>query len=175
MDPVTVSTTIQRPREEVYAYLADVANHAEFTDHFLVGWRLTSEDSIGLGAGGRFRLKIRGNRFSFGDITLAELEPPASILARGRGGRWNRTRWLMRWELEPSQAGTRVTFSIETQPGNWTDRIGETMYRVGRFHKRGWKRALKRLRAILEDGEQRGVRPTIAGGPRKPATGTPLR
>ena len=35
MDPVTVSTTIGRPREEVFAYLEDVANHPEFTDHFL--------------------------------------------------------------------------------------------------------------------------------------------
>ena len=42
-----------RPREEVFAYLADVANHPEFTDHFLKDWRLTREDSEGRGAGAR--------------------------------------------------------------------------------------------------------------------------
>ena len=45
MDPITVSVTIDRPREEVFAYLADIANHPEFTDHFMVDWRLTREDT----------------------------------------------------------------------------------------------------------------------------------
>ena len=45
MDPVTLNVTIDRPREEVFAYLSDVANHPEFTDHFLKGWRLTRPDS----------------------------------------------------------------------------------------------------------------------------------
>ena len=43
MDPVTVSITVGRPREEVFAYLADIANHAEFTDHFLEDWHLTRD------------------------------------------------------------------------------------------------------------------------------------
>jgi uncharacterized protein YndB with AHSA1/START domain len=45
VDPITVSTTINLPREEVFEYLADIANHAEFTDHYLVDWRRTREDS----------------------------------------------------------------------------------------------------------------------------------
>ncbi len=40
MDPFTVATTIAKPREEVFEYLADIANHAEFTDHYLVDWHL---------------------------------------------------------------------------------------------------------------------------------------
>jgi uncharacterized protein YndB with AHSA1/START domain len=28
--------TIARPPEEVFDYLADIANHAEFSDHFMV-------------------------------------------------------------------------------------------------------------------------------------------
>ena len=35
MDPVAVSIIVDKPREEVFEYLADIANHAEFTDHFL--------------------------------------------------------------------------------------------------------------------------------------------
>jgi hypothetical protein len=35
VDPVTVSVKIGRPREEVFAYLADIANHLEFSDHYL--------------------------------------------------------------------------------------------------------------------------------------------
>ncbi len=47
MEPVTLTTTIDRPREEVFEYLADVANHQQFTDHCLVDWHLTREDSYG--------------------------------------------------------------------------------------------------------------------------------
>ena len=55
MDPLVTEITIARPREEVFEYLADIANHAEFTDHYLVEWHLTRENPYGLGAGARFR------------------------------------------------------------------------------------------------------------------------
>jgi len=45
MDPITRSITIDRPREEVFEYLADIANHPEFSDHFLKEWRLTRVES----------------------------------------------------------------------------------------------------------------------------------
>ena len=51
MDPVDVDVTIDRPREEVFDYLADIANHPEFTDHYLMDWRLTRVDSYGRGRG----------------------------------------------------------------------------------------------------------------------------
>ena len=47
MDPVTAYVTIGRPREEVFDYLADIANHPEFSDHYLKEWRLTRVDSSG--------------------------------------------------------------------------------------------------------------------------------
>ena len=49
VNPFTVSTTIAKPREQVFEYLADIANHAEFTDHYLVDWHLTRIDSYGPG------------------------------------------------------------------------------------------------------------------------------
>ena len=61
MDPVTVSVNIGRPREEVFAYLADIANHAEFSDHYVEQFRLTRLDSVGRGAGARFRLAPRSS------------------------------------------------------------------------------------------------------------------
>ena len=70
MDPVSVEITIARPREEVFEYLADIANHAEFNDHFMVDWHLTREDTYGYGAGARFRLKMPFNRFPWGDTTV---------------------------------------------------------------------------------------------------------
>jgi len=172
MDPVTLSTTIARPREEVFEYLADVANHAEFTDHCLVDWHLTREDSYGSGAGGRFRVKSRFDRFSYGDLTLAEVEPPERIVATGRAGRFNRVRTRSEWRLEEDGQGrTRVEFETRTTPATASDRLMEKLLRARASTTRCHRKALDRLRSILEGGDQRGARTSVSGGARKPATG----
>ena len=48
--PLTVTCVIDRPRERVFDYLADIANHAEFTDHFMREFRLERLPSRGRGA-----------------------------------------------------------------------------------------------------------------------------
>jgi len=172
MDPVRLSTTIARPPQEVFEYLADVANHPEFTDHFLTDWHLTREDSYGEGAGARFRVKSRVDRFAYGDITLAELTPPERIVATGRGGRFNRIRQRTTWTLQPDERGdTIVELCTESEPEMASDRLMEKLLRAGSAARRHHKRALERLRSILEAGEQRGARATLSGGARKPASG----
>ena len=172
MEPITLTTTIAKPREEVFEYLADVANHAEFSDHCMVDWHLTREDSYGRGAGARFRVKSRLDRFSYGDITLAEVTPPERILATGRAGRFNRIRTRSTWTLEESAPGqTKVTFETESTPALKSDELMEKFLRVRAAATRCHERALQRLRTILESGEGRGERTTVAGGARKPASG----
>jgi uncharacterized protein YndB with AHSA1/START domain len=172
MEPVTLTTTIARPREEVFEYLADVANHSEFTDHCLTDWHLTREDSYGAGAGARFRVKSRFDRFSYGDMTLAEVRPPERIVATGRAGRFNRMRTRTEWRLEEAgTAKTALTFVTQSTPATSSDRLMEKLLRVPATTKRCHRRALERLRSILEAGEQRGARTTLSGGARKPATG----
>jgi uncharacterized protein YndB with AHSA1/START domain len=171
VDAVTVSNVVARPREEVFAYLADVANHAEFMDHFTEDWHLTREESFGQGAGARFKVDIRpGSRFSWGDVTFASVEPPERIVARGRFGKYGRTRTLTIWELEPeSPTITRVTVTYETEPGILSDRINEALG-GRRFWRRRLRKSLSRLARILEEDRARGPRTTIAGGARKPAS-----
>jgi uncharacterized protein YndB with AHSA1/START domain len=172
MEPITLTTTIAKPREEVFEYLADVANHSEFSDHCMVDWHLTREDSYGRGAGARFRVKSRFDRFSYGDITLAELTPPARIVATGRGGRFNRIRTHSTWTLEEAGPGqTKVTFQTSSTPALKSDELMEKLLRVPAATARCHRRALERLRSILESGEGRGAHTTVAGGARKPASG----
>lgn len=172
MEPLTLSTTIAQPREAVFEYLADVANHAEFTDHCMVDWHLTREDSYGHGAGARFRVKSRFDRFSYGDITLAELTPPQRIVATGCGGRFNRIHTRSVWTLEDDGAGgTKVTFETESTPVLKSDELMERFLRVRAATTKCHRRALERLRSILESGEGRGEHTTVAGGARKPASG----
>ena len=162
MDPFTVSTTIAKPREQVFEYLADIANHPEFTDHYLVDWHLTRVSSYGTGAGARFRVKAPLSRFSWADVTLAELQPPFRIVERGRGGKFNRVRMLGTYTLSPGprrhdQGGVHA----ETVPVLLSDKLLEA------FGGRAWSRrqaakAMRRLRTILEEGRGRGRRASVA-------------
>ena len=164
MDPVTVSITVGRPREEVFAYLADIANHSEFTDHFLEDWHLTREDPVGRGAGARFRVKAPLQRFSWMGVSFIEVDPPWRIVEAGRGGKFNRIRSMTIYTLEPApDDGTRVQLSVETEPVTISDHLMEALG-ARRWTRRQNLRALRRLRSILEDGKHRGARVTVAGG-----------
>ncbi len=164
MDPITVSTTISRPREEVFEYLADIANHAEFTDHYLIDWHLTREDSYGEGAGARFRVKAPLRRFSWADVTFAEVQAPYRILERGRGGKYNRIRMLGTYTLSPGAGNsTRLEYTIETVPVMLSDRLMD-MFGGRSWNKRQASKALRRLRLILEEGRARGRRASVAAG-----------
>jgi len=162
VDSITVSVTIARPREEIFEYLADIANHAEFTDHYLKDWHLTREESYGLGAGARFKLAMPGNRFPWGDATFVEFERPYRIVEAGSGGKFNRIKTTGVYTLTPGPSGTtRVEFTNEIEPALLTDRILQK-FGVRSWLKRKNRKALRRLRSILEEGEGRGKRATIA-------------
>ncbi|HEY7836345.1 MAG TPA: SRPBCC family protein [Solirubrobacteraceae bacterium] len=168
MDPLTVSIVISAPREAVFDYLQDIANHAEFTDHFLVDWHLTRVDSVGRGAGARFRVDAPLTRFSWAEVTFAEVEPPHRIVELGRTGKSNRIRTVGVWQLDPAPAGaTRLSFTLQTWPATLSDRLLES-FGARSWMRRKQQRVLRRLRAILEqDGARaakRGARVTVAGG-----------
>jgi uncharacterized protein YndB with AHSA1/START domain len=163
VDSVTVSTVISAPREQVFDYLADIANHSEFSDHYLVDWHLTRIDSVGRGAGARFRVRAPLNRFSWADVTFAEVEPPYRIVEVGRTGKNNRIRLLGVYELHAGADTTRVSFTLQTEPATLSDRIMEALGARALTRRRAG-RALRRLRSIIEDGAERGRRVTVAGG-----------
>jgi uncharacterized protein YndB with AHSA1/START domain len=162
VDAITLSTTISRPREEVFEYLADIANHAEFTDHYLTDWHLTREDSYGAGAGARFKVKAPLRRFSWADVTFADVQPPFRILERGRGGKYNRIRMLATYTLSPGAGdSTRLEYTLETIPVMLSDKLRDSLGSRG-WNKRQAAKALRRLRLILEEGRARGRRASVA-------------
>lgn len=158
-----MSTTIAKPRELVFEYLADIANHPEFTDHYLVDWHLTRVDPYGVGAGARFRIKAPMNRFAWADMTFAELQPPFRIVEHGRGGKYNRIRMLGTYTLSPGPSGTtKVQYTLETVPVQLSDKLMEAL--GGRaWSRRQAAKAMRRLRAILEENRDRGQRVSVQG------------
>jgi uncharacterized protein YndB with AHSA1/START domain len=158
MEPTNVSVVIDAPREQVFDYLLDLSKRPDFMDHFLVDWRLTREDPVGEGAGARFRMKIPASRFSWAELTLAELDRPHRIVETGRTGKGNRIRTLGVWELSPGAAGTtRVSFTYETVPALLSDRIHEALG-MRWWIRRRYARGLRRLRSILESAAPPQVR-----------------
>ena len=164
MRPITVSRTVDAPRERVFRYLSDIANHSEFSDHYLKEWRLTRIDSVGRGAGARFRVDAPLQRFAWADMTFVEVERPHRIVALGRGGKFNRIKTTTIWTLDPGPGGgTELEFMAESEPPLPTDRLMEVLTRQRGWFKRNARKALRRLQAILEENEDRGARATVAG------------
>jgi uncharacterized protein YndB with AHSA1/START domain len=163
MDPITAHVVIDRPREEIFEYLADIANHPEFSDHFMKQWRLTRVESKGRGAGARFKLDAPLDRFSWGDMTFIEVKPPYQIIAAGCGGKFNRNETWTTWTLTPAGSATRVEVTTESAPALPTDRFIEAVTTRRIWYKRQLKRSLARLQEILEDNAERGARATVGG------------
>ena len=96
MQPVTVSVTVERPRDEVYAFLDVLGNHEPFTNHFLLDWSLDGP-AAGVGAKARMRGKAPGGQSEWMDMEVVEAVAPERIVERAvSGGGTRRTRGTYR-------------------------------------------------------------------------------
>jgi uncharacterized protein YndB with AHSA1/START domain len=152
MRTITVTRTIDAPREQVFGYLSDIANHAEFSDHYLHDFRLERLQSKGVGASASYRLDFPLGR-QWGDAVITGLEAPHRVVLEGSTGRIGRTRTRAEFRLTPSDHGmTRVEYRFETEPGTPFDRLKESLGLRG-WLRRAARRALGRLAHVLEDGQ----------------------
>lgn len=153
MGPASATITIDAPREQVFALIADLANRPAFCDHFMTGYHLQRLESRGLGAGARFH--VAAKRFPMWmDSVVTEIAAPHRLVERGRGGHANRMAVGTAWELvESAAATTKVTVSFWTEPTNPLDSVRGKLG-AGRWYARQWKRALRRLRDLIESGEE---------------------
>jgi uncharacterized protein YndB with AHSA1/START domain len=163
MRPLELSCVIDAPREQVFDYLSDIANHAQFTDHFVKDFRLERLESRGVGAGARFRL-VLGLGAIWCEAVLTELDPPYLIVAEGRAGRLGRIAVRSEYRLTPhDQRMTRVQLTFSLAPATLTDRLREALgARIWLGHQ--YRRALRRLQYILEQGEPSGHAARVAAG-----------
>jgi hypothetical protein len=137
MKPVTVTTTIDRPRDEIYAVLEDLMNHEAFTDHFLTDFQRT-ETGI--------RVKGKGGG-GWMEITPVE-STPERIVEEGRSGRGMRRQTKGIYTLEARNGGTVVSFTNEIEPAGVGDRLAAPLIRA--YLRRQNGRALERLKEQME-------------------------
>lgn len=162
MGPVTVETLISAPREEVFDFVGDIANHVAFIDHFASDFRLARARSGGLGAAARFRLENPGPK-QWAEVQFAVFDRPRRIVEEGHSGRFLRNKFWTSWEFIPDGKATRVELTFSSEPATRWDSFKEALGARG-WVKRQNKLALARLRKIFEEERDRPLaRATVAG------------
>jgi hypothetical protein len=113
MKTISVSTTVQRPRDEVYAFLDVLANHVPFNDHYMADAVLSGPAT---GPGGRMHARaLAPGRSEWFDLETVEAQAPRLLVERtvAAGGK-RRTRGTYRLE-EAGPRATTVRFELVTE------------------------------------------------------------
>ena len=151
MGPISASIVIDQPRERVFDFLWDLANRESFTAHFVSELRLERLDSSGVGAAARFRIDLPLADMWM-ETVIEDADRPHRIYERGRTGRTDRIPVSTVWELVAGPGGaTELRLTFWTEPSHPLDRLRE-MLGAARWYRRQWRRALRRLRELLESG-----------------------
>ena len=148
MKPVTVTTEVPYPREDVYDVLDVMANNEPFTNHILTDWEYAGPDR-GIGSKARVRVKAAG-RSETAEIEVVAAERPSTIVEQNvsAGGRRIATGT---YTLEPlPSGGTRVAFEYAWKRAPLRDRAAAPLVRA--ILARANTRAMTRL------GEQLAAR-----------------
>ena len=146
MQPIKVSVTVERPREEVYAFLDVLGNHRSFTDHFLLDWTL-SGPATGVGAKARMRGKAPGGASEWMDMEVVEAVAPERIVEKAvSGGGKRRTRGTYRLDALDERR-TRIEFELAYEAAPAADRVLAPVVRAWLRKANG--RAMERLAAQL--------------------------
>jgi uncharacterized protein YndB with AHSA1/START domain len=162
--PISLTTSIDAPRERVFDFICDLGVRPAWIDHFASNYRLERIEARGRGAAARFGVHApAGVRYM--ETVIAEVDRPYRIVEHARGGRLDRLPMRIVWELEEGPT-TRVSLTFWTMPPGPFDRLRE----LGRerWWRRRWQRALRRLGELIESGEA-PPRAEVAGGDRVPA------
>jgi hypothetical protein len=168
VDPISVSTPIDAPREPVFDFLVDLANRPAILGDFVSEYRLQRLDSAGVGAAARFRITESG---LWMESVIEEADRPHRIAERGRAGRLGRIAIATVWELTVDEGeGCVARLTYWTEPPSRSERAIEKLTATERFYRHQWSRALGRLKQVIESGE-RVERVRVAGGDRIPGAG----
>jgi uncharacterized protein YndB with AHSA1/START domain len=162
--PITITTSIDAPRERIFDFICDLSTRPSWIDHFASDYRVARIPASGRGAAARFRVDApAGVRYM--ETVIAETDPPYRVVEHARGGRLDRVAMRLVWELEAGPT-TTVRLTFWTVPPSIFDRARE----IGR--ERWWRRrltrGLARMRELIESGAA-VPRVEIAGGDRVPS------
>lgn len=147
MKPVTVSVEVPQSPEEVFDYLAELANHEAFLDHFLVDWKFSGPPR-GVGAKAEARASAPMSQ-DWTDFEIVEVEEPLRIVEEGvglKGKRHTRGTYRLRGL---SGGGTEISFELEWLAAARAESLIPAMTRA--FIRRPNAKAMRRLARQLDE------------------------
>ena len=146
MKPIIVRTTVERPRDEVYAFLDVLANHVPFNDHYMADAELSGPAT---GPGGRMHARVLApGRSEWFDLETIEAREPSLLIERTvAAGDKRRTRGTYRLD-EAGPGATRVTFEFVTEAAPAYDKPFAPFAR--RWLVKQLERAMARLKGQVE-------------------------
>lgn len=145
------SITIDRPVEEVFAFVTDVTNDPSWHTDVLEA-RKTTEGPPGVGTVWHARFKPSMG-ISEGDMDVVTFEPNRSQVMKGDIGPMHPT---LTYLLEPSDGGTVFTRRVQITVSGWM-RIMAPM--MGMMLPKQNKGFLANLKRVLEEGHPAGASP----------------
>jgi uncharacterized protein YndB with AHSA1/START domain len=143
--PITVSTTVERPIQEVWDYLDLLGNHEQFTDHMLIDWN-TSGPERGVGAKAHVKGKSPGRTEDL-EIEVKSADPPHRSVENTIGAKGKRITQGTYELTAEGESRTRVQFTLEYLQGPAAEKLLLPLLR-------GWlakanQKAMDRLRERL--------------------------
>jgi polyketide cyclase/dehydrase/lipid transport protein len=149
MKPVKVSIEVPNPPHQVYEYLDVLGNHEQFTDHFMVDWKL-SGPKRGVGAKANVRVKATAEK-DWTDFEIVEADAGRRLVEESQGGSRGRRRMRGTYLLEElSGGGTRINFELEALELPAGERLMGPLNRayLRRVNGKSMKRLAERLSAL---------------------------
>jgi hypothetical protein len=148
MKPISVSVRVDRPREEVFAFLDVLANHVQFTDHMLIDW---SFDGPVAGVGGKARERANMPGGQWMETEVLESVPPIRTVEETVGANGKR-RTRGTYTLEELAGGaTEIHFTLEYLEAPGSERLAASLIRA--YMKRANAKAMRRLGEALARSE----------------------
>ena len=126
MFQVQVSIVINRPLEEVFAFLSDLENNLKWRSGMIEA-KKTSAGPIGVGTTYRMINNFFGRQVE-GEAVVTEYEPNRKYATMNKSGLPIKTQRT----FEPVEGGTRVTFSVETELGKFFKPIEPLLANIGK-------------------------------------------
>lgn len=148
MDPVTVSVTVAKSREEVFDYLDLLANHEEFLGHMFKKWTYSGPPR-GVGAKGQATVNAPGSN-EVAEFEVVESVRPERTVEEGVSAKGKRrTRGTYRLEELPG-GGTKIEFELLLTEAPRSERLIPPLSRA--FLRRPLDKAMRRLAKQLDEG-----------------------
>ena len=149
MRPVTVTTEVPYPAEEVYDFLDVMSNHEPFTNHMLRDWEYAGPDR-GVGSRAKVKATAAGRTDSI-EIEVVAADRPTRIVERnvGAGGRRVANGTYVLDGLPGG--GTRITFEYAWQRAPLSERLASPLVRgiLRRENERSMRRLADQLASAV--------------------------